>query len=431
MSGGRRFSGAMALLQLLATAEPAAAQSLRSRFNDLFIFGDCGIPLCLSGSDPIHAFHYIPGAIGAGNPITQRLLASLQGSIVTSLSNIPVSLGSGGATIQFVQGLPVTTPVSTGPILGERAMPLGRQRLLTGVNLTGGQFTRFRGAALRDVRLNFVHQNVGNPGLGDPAFENDVITVIPDIHVSLLAFSGYALYGVTDFLDIGVVIPVVRASLWGRSIGTIECGTPCFHAFGTQALPRLQDTARVDASATGLGDMTIRLKLALPGSGRWRVALLTEARLPTGHEDDLLGAGKLGLRAQAIASATWGVFTGHANAGYFGRGGTALSDAALATLGFDVLATRWLTVAADLAGQWQIGPEAFPLGGSAQFTAPTVREVKFSNVPSSRDNRYDGSVGFKITNNRGLTGLANAYIPLNDAGLRSPLIWTLGAQYDF
>jgi len=418
-------------LILTTSADLVAAQSLRSRFEDFFIFGDCGVPLCLSGSVPGHELHYIPVATGAGNPITQRLLSSFQASIVTSLSNIPASLGSGGATIQFVQGLPVTTPVSTGPIFGERGTALGRHRLLTGVNLTGGRFTRFRGTALRDVRLKFIHQDVGNPGLGDPAFENDVITVIPDVHVSLLAFSGYALYGVTDFLDIGVVIPVVRASLWGRSIGTIECGTPCVHAFGTQALPQLQDTARVDASATGLGDVTIRVKLALPGTGRWRFAVLTEARLPTGHEDDLLGAGKLGLRAQAIASATWGVFTGHVNAGYFDRGGTALNDAALATVGFDVLATRWLTVAADLAGQWQIGPEPFSLGGTARFIAPIVREVKLSNVPSSRDNRYDGSIGFKLTNNRGLTGLANAYIPLNDAGLRSPLLWTVGAQYDF
>lgn len=187
----------------------------------------------------------------------------------------------------------------------------------------------------------------------------------------------------------------------------------------------------MDASATGLGDISLRAKVALPGLGRWRLALLAEARLPTGREEDLLGEGRLGFRGQAIGSATWGGFTGHVNAGYFARGGTTLNDAALATIGFDVLATSWLTVAADLAGQWQIGAEPFSLGGTAEFVAPVVREVQLSNVPSRRDNRLDGSLGVKLSNNRGLAGLANAYFPLNSAGLRAPLIWTIGAQYDF
>ena len=84
-----------------------------------------------------------------------------------------------------------------------------------------------------------------------------------------------------------------------------------------------------------------------------------------------------------------------------------------------------------MTGQWQIGTDPFPLGGTAQFIGSPARDVKFSNLPSGRDNRLDGSVGFKVTNNRGLTGVANVYLPLNSAGLRSPFIWTIGAQYDF
>lgn len=427
----RKCLGLAGILILLAT--PISAQSLRSRFNQLFVFGDCGVPMCLAGSvETGHAGHYVPFGAESTNATTRGLLGSLQGSILTSISNIPASLGSGGATVVFVQGLPVTTPVSSGPILGERAPTLGRHRLLIGVNLTGGRFDRLRGLPLRRVELNFIHEDVGNPGLGDPSFENDVITVTPDIHLTLLATSLFATYGLTNFLDLGVVVPVIHASLRGRSVAVINCGTQCFfHFFGTPTSQQLQDTASVRGSATGLGDITLRSKLALLTRGRWTFSILAEARLPSGREADLLGEGHLGLRAQAIGSATWGAFTGHANAGYFARGGANLNDAALATVGFDVLATSWLTLAADAASQWQIGREPFSLGGTKHFDFPVPREVALSNVPNRRDDRLDGSLGIKLSNNRGLTGLANIYVPLRSAGLQAPLIWTLGAQYDF
>ena len=414
---------------VVALARPCGAQSLRSRFNELFVFGDCGVPLCLSGSDPIHALHFIPSS--DSNVITLGLLQGLRSSIVTSVSNIPASAGSGGAAVVFVQGLPVTTPISSGPVLGERAPTLGRHRLLLGVNVTGGRFDRLNGIPLKVVRLNFVHQDIGNPGLGDPQFENDVITVTPDFHFSLLATSLFATYGLTSVLDFGVIIPVIRASLHGRSIGVITCTNPCLHAFGTPAAPQLEDTARVDASATGLGDVTLRTKLALPSRGRWNFALLAEARLPTGREKDFMGDGHFDLRAQAITSATWGVFTGHANGGYFARGGSELNDAVLATVGFDVLALPWLTVAGDVASQWQIGQEVFSFGTSVSYLYPVARTISLANVPDRRDDRLDGSLGIKLSNNRGLTGLANLYFPLRGAGLQAPLIWTLGAQYDF
>jgi len=108
-----------------------------------------------------------------------------------------------------------------------------------------------------------------------------------------------------------------------------------------------------------------------------------------------------------------------------------LNDAVLATVGFDVLALPWLTVAGDLASQWEIGKEVFSFGSSVRYTAPVVRTLALANVPDRRDDRLDGSLGIKLTNNRGLTGLANLYFPLRGAGLQAPLIWTLGAQYDF
>lgn len=428
MNANRFRALVMSLILVSSLGHPLGAQTLRDKLNDLFIFGDCRVPLCLSDSNG-HAAHFIPSS--DSNVITLGLLGNLSSSIVTSVSNIPASVGSGGAAVTFVAGLPVTTPISSGPVLGERAPTLGRHRLLVGINLTGGRFDRLNGVRLRDVRLNFTHQDVGNPGLGDPQFENDVITVTPDFHFSLLVTSLFATYGLTNSLDVGVILPVIHASLRGRSIGVITCENPCVHYFGTNAGLQLADTTRVDGSATGIGDITLRAKLALRNLGRWSFALLAEARLPTGRQEDFMGDGHLDVRGQAITSATWGAFTGHANAGYFARGGSDLNDAVLVTAGFDLLALPWLTLAGDLASQWQVGAQSFSYGTSVTYIFPVVRTLDLANVPDRRDDRLDASLGFKISNNRGLTGLANLYFPLRSAGLQAPLIWTLGAQYDF
>jgi hypothetical protein len=418
-------------LALLLWPGSLTAQSLRSAFTRLFIFGDCGIPLCLSGSDPVHANHFV--ALPDSNPVTVALLRGLRTSIVTSVSNIPASVASGGAAVTFVQGLPVTTPISAGPILGERASTLGWHRMLLGVNVTGGRFDRLHGMRLRNVRLHFAHSNVGAVELGDPDFENDIITVTPDFHLRLLATSVFATYGLTRTLDVGVVVPVIHASLAGRSIGTVTCSVPltCLHQFGTTTAPQSADTTRVDASSTGFGDVTLRAKLALLTRGRWDFALLSETRLPTGREEDFMGDGHFGFRVQAIASATWGQFTGHLNGGYFARGGDQLNNAVLFTAGFDLLALPWLTLAGDVASQWQTGTVPFSYGSTVTYDLPTARSLRLTNVPDQRDDRLDGSLGVKLTNNRGLAGLANLYLPLRSAGLQAPIVWTVGAQYDF
>jgi len=436
MSGGRRFSGAMVLLQLLAAAEPAAAQSLRSRFDDLFIFGDCGVPLCLAGSIAAgsgHGNHYIPAVNSRSALVIPALLGDLASSITTTVSNIPLSIGSGGATFSFVEGLPVTTPVSAGPILGERGQTLGRHRMLVGVTVTGGEFYKLRGVPLRSAEINFTHQDVGNPGLGDPQFETDIFLVRPDFRFKLLATAFTGTYGLTDFLDVGLTVPVIHASLSGQSIARIVCtAPPCFHFFAGDATnPQLSDTTSLRASATGLGDVAVRAKLGITRNRRVALALLGELRLPTGREEDFLGSGEVAFKLVGVASRTWGTFTSHANAGYFARGGKEENDAVLATIGFDNLVGQIVTMSADLVTQWQVGAQPFNLPGPTHFDLPFAADVPLMNVPDVRDNRIDGSFGLKFTNRRGLTGVVNAQFPLRSAGLQGSLIWTLGAQYDF
>ncbi len=49
-------------------------------------------------------------------------------------------------------------------------------------------------------------------------------------------------------------------------------------------------------SATGIGDILIRLKKAATSLGPTDLALALDVRLPTGQEENLLGSGALGLK---------------------------------------------------------------------------------------------------------------------------------------
>ena len=155
---------------LLGLAVPAEGQALRNTINSLFTFGDCGQPLCLDLPNE-HGSHFLP-SVDAGNATVITFLTEAIGQSVTST---PISASSSGATFSLVAGLPVRTSTSLGPIFGERAQTLGRGRFFLGANITSLAFTTLNGTPLDNILINFTHQDVGNPGLGDPDFENDII----------------------------------------------------------------------------------------------------------------------------------------------------------------------------------------------------------------------------------------------------------------
>ena len=79
----------------------------------------------------------------------------------------------------------------------------------------------------------------------------------------------------------------------------------------------------------------MRLKATVARSESTNIAVIVEARFPTGSEDDLLGAGQFVARGLGIASAKFGDFSPHLNAGFLYRRGGLLKNAVLATAGFD------------------------------------------------------------------------------------------------
>lgn len=418
----------VSLVAVLATAPALHAQTLRQDLNALFTFGSCGQPLCLDLSNA-HGDHFLP-AVTQGN---NTVIAFVTEAIAKSAANTPISSTSSGATYSIVGGLPVRTSTSAGPIFAERSQTLGRGRFFIGSNVSTIHFTSLNGAPTDNLELNFGHQDVGNPGEGDPEFENDYIHLKLALDVNLLVASVFATWGITDFADIGVAIPFERVSINGTSQAEIVpfgSSTPHYFA-GTAANPVLNASGAVNSSATGIGDVVGRLKINLGQSSRLGAALLGEVRFPTGDEQNLLGSGATSVRGLGILAAQFGSFALHFNGGYLVRTGKLQTDAALATIGFDNLMTSWATLAFSLITEWQVGAAKLALPSPIHYVAPFDRTLEATTIPTRRENRMDAALGLKFNVRGGTVLMLNGIAPLRRAGMQPDFIFTTGLEFAF
>ncbi len=415
------------LLAAVVTPTAGHGQSLSQQFGSLFTFGDCGEPLCLPVNAGVHGSHYIPGVVQGQN----NLLAYLSTSIATTLGNLPVSSATSAEIFSFVNGLPVAEQGSAGPIFGERAQTLGQGRFLLGASVTGLALNRARGVDLSDVELAFVHQNVGEAEFGVPAFEQDVIEVDTNMSLDIMAITTGATFGLTNRIDVGVVVPFVMANLVGTSRARIEsplASSP--HSFGTPDNPQQTATARADGTASGLGDVTGRVKVNLLQSATTGFSLLGEVRLPTGDVDNFLGSGETIVRAMGVFSSRQGNFTPHLNAGVLYRTGEVNTTGVVINAGFDQLLSPRATLAIDLLGNLQVG-EGVEFPREAVFDVPAGLTVPLTNLPDLDDHILDLSVGGKFAASDNFRLITNVFVPLNSGGLRSSLGWTAGLELDF
>jgi hypothetical protein len=439
---------AIVVLACCLCAGAARAQGLRDQINQLFIFGEGESPLFLAGSaDPanpqnvqVHGDHFVPAAVESNGSI----ITFLENSIASQLANLPFSSTSGGRSFRFEGGVPVATSSSPGPIFAERALTLGRGRLLVGANMSRFNFRAVRGVPLDAIRLTFTHQNTDFPNcdqifggdcteMGVPAFENDVIgldlTLDLDVTSTLFTLS----YGLLDWIDIGVAVPIISSSLRGTSRAQVQpFGPDVNHYFsGSLGNPGLSAERLVQGSASGLGDVAARAKIRVGRNENTAFAILGDARFATGSVEDLLGSGEFAVRGLGIVSAQFGAFAPHANVGYLYRDGELQNDSFLATLGFDHLLADWAALAVDVISEFQVGESKIATPQPVDIEVPFARSVSTSNIPEMRDDIIAGSFGFKFLTPSGITIVTNSLWPLNDGGLRASVAWTLGLEYNF
>ena len=426
-------------LILFLVASPSLWAQLNRTFEGLFnrILVD---ELQLSPGQ--HGNHFIAVADLANRTLTPALNSLIAGNI----SSFPISASSGSVTFDFSSGQPVPVRESLGPIFTETGSTLGKGRLSIGLNHTKLTLDRFRGIPTRDMRFTFTHVDVTGDGtLGESANESDTIDLLLNLNVDATISALYANWGLTKNIDVGIAIPFVDVDLDGQATAEINSFTFAAlglanHNFGADPTnPQLVTTVPYGGSGSGIGDASVRFKVGFFGQSSVQLAFLVDVRFATGDELDFLGSGDSNVRISEILSKKIGNFTSHLNLSYESRQGDLDSDEIEINLGFDQQLGKNITWAVDLLADIDLDDreviELFP--GSTQIvdqvgSGQVVRNVDLSNIPErGDDNAVNASLGFRYAVVEKFVFLANILVPLNDGGLRSEVVPTVGVSYNF
>ena len=247
-------------------------------------------------------------------------------ALQVNLATSPIATSSSGFVYRLDPELGTVSRVSDsfGTFFVERAMTSGKGRASFGMSASTAGYDQLDGLNLRDGTL----LTTANQFADEPApFDTEALTL--KIRTSTLTFFGA--YGVTDRLEISGAVPLVQLNIDGSRLNTYY-GESFVQASGS-------------AAASGLADVAIRGKYRFLATRTGGLAAAAELRLPTGDEQQLLGAGSAALRLMAIASAESGVLGGHANFSIV-RGG--VSDEIAASGAVTVAASPTVTLAGEL-----------------------------------------------------------------------------------
>lgn len=393
---------AVSIIAAVIVASPATAlaqtSSTTGNLQDLVsdLYGGNGITL-----DPT-----ITGHIAHFTASSQAALNNLSNIISASIG--PASFNSTVSAISFdiEEGVPVRSQESLGPLLAERASTIGKSHLNIGVSYTNVNYKRLNGTRLNQLQLVLDHEQRFNV-----PFEQDDIVLNLDLQLKQQIFAFIGTYGVTNNLDIGLVVPLIKIDGRVRSVAMIvDKGGLGIHRFGGSANP----VSVNQQSATGVGDILLRAKYVFT-KGSDKVidfGALLQASLATGDEKDLLGAGSSSIYLGGIVSANLGKINPHLNFGYeyfVDQKQTVVGldtdrSSAKVVAGFDLRARDNFAISPEFIGRWQKnGQHLYDLALGAKW-AP------IGNVPIS----------------------ANFVMPLNrNEGLRPNYYFTIGIESTF
>lgn len=334
---------------------------------------------------------------------------TITGSLAIGLATLPVSSSASGFTYRLDQslgGVPTRASQSFGPFFTDRTLTLGPSRGSLGASYQRSTFTAIDGRDLRDGTLVATASSFGT----EPQ-PFDVETVTLRMHTDTLTLSGN--YGAGDRVDIGAAIPFVRLSLEGERIDTYR--------------GRRLTQASASATASGVGDLLVRVKynaLRAAGTG---IAFGVDARLPTGDEENLLGTGEAAVKPKIIWSAEADRIAVDGDLG-FSFGG--LTDEITYGGAVTVIGSPRLMLVGEIAGR-----RLQSAGKLTEITEPHPRlagisTIRLSAVEAS-SHRAVAVVGVKWNPTSTWLVGANVVRRLTTAGVTADWVPSVGIEYSF
>jgi hypothetical protein len=403
-----------------------------------------------------------PTDVGGEFTLTRQAIFD---GLANQIGQLPNPTG-GGFTYQFDPGLGVfsRTTESFGPVFANRAETTGRRKFTINASFSHHTFDEVDGKELkggfeatasptRDIVPLFVQTVTSN---GQPVFLFDLLQLKEEVTADV--FTVGAVYGVTDRIDVGIVIPILKVKVKERvrERGFFACDqtlTTCSDPVVTN-----QDFRSNSVDETGLGDMVLRGKwnfLQLPnlGGGRAGVAAQLDVKLPTGSEGDRdaftnparfaqniditqpditnqqfglgeppLGTGIFRVRPQIVASGSWYNFAPHVNVGFELGTTQGITNDFVYEVGVDYTAFRRVTVSVDFLGRHALDVDRI-----------RVRNFFFEQDFGQKANpdNFTLSVGLKANPVGTLLVFVNFLMALDNTGIRDALTPTVGLEWSF
>jgi hypothetical protein len=249
--------------------------------------------------------------------------------LLTELGMLPISSSSEGFTYRLDPALGTTlrSSDSFGPFVTERSLTSGARQVSVGISYQRARYGQIDGRSLTDGTLVATASKLQNE---TQPFDRETLTL--RLHADTMTLRSN--FGVTDRLDIGAALPLIRLALDGQRVDTYR---------GQRSVQ-----AVASGNSLGLGDLILRAKYNVTRRGASGLALGTEVRLPTGDDQNLLGSGKATIAPRVIASFEQSRAGLHGTAGYtFGGLSNEIDIAGAAT----VAATPRVTLVGELVGR--------------------------------------------------------------------------------
>jgi hypothetical protein len=422
-----------------ANAQTKSA-SLATLFED--IYGPNGLVLSsddvtLDGST--HAAHF--------NSAFQSDFRLVNIALTGQLTAVPLPSPASGFTYQFdaATGTFVRSTRSFGPILSDRAETIGRGRLAFGFSNQFFSFDHLDGVSLSAIPAVFKHDSAELGG-----GRADVVSTTNTVGATVSQFAGALTYGVSSRVDLSLAVPLIKTHLSLLSNARIlRLGTGsnlAVHYFlDPTALGSFGSTHQyfTEGSASGVGDLVLRVKATVIREGSRALAAGLDTRLPTGDEQNLLGTGAMGVRPFAAVSGAFGAFAPHANIAYQWNGQSVLAgdvrsgteadlpDQFQYSAGTDLAINPRFSMVFDLLGQRVLSSprlSVYTLNAVGQAGSASLPDIRFST-----DSYWvtDAALGFKTNVASRLLINFNMRFNIGDHGLADRLTPLLGVEWSF
>jgi hypothetical protein len=329
--------------------------------------------------------------------------------LLVELATLPITASSGGFSFRFNPSIGTLERVAQGfgPFFVDRATTAGRGQASISTTFRYSSYTSLDDHALGDGSL----VTTANKFRDEPApFDRDTLSMA--IRSSTVTFFGN--YGITDALDIGVAVPIVRLTLSGERVNTYR---------GTSFVQ-----ARGNAQSAGVADVAVRSKLQMVRSPGGELAAEVEVRLPTGAVEELRGTGQTAVKGTLIVSSgSAGPFEGHVNTSYTVGG---ISKEAGVSGALTVAPSNRLTFSAEALVR-----RIDALNGIAAVAQPSPTIAGMDTIrllPTGEPTTTMTAVG-GLRWNLTSTWLLNGYVvvPVTKRGLNARPIPALAIDYSF